>query len=263
MAMTTEEKRAAHAAQMREWCAKNREKVRARHNAAYAADPEHFRKKAKAWRDAHPDRIKQYRDNEDPVRKRTLAKAWRDANQERARELNRQSYVRNRAVINARRRERLATDPEFKARIDRQTKASQEKNREKHLAKAKERRLANPDTHRAAVAEYRRKNPVSWYLYSLRKHAKAKGLEFDLTLKWLQERFDKGLCELSGLPFDRTKKRGPNSPSIDRIRAGGPYTQANCRMILWCINLALSNYGEDHLIHVFRHVIARHDAANG
>lgn len=94
-------------------------------------------------------------------------------------------------------------------------------------------------------------------LIKVKQRAKEKGVNFDLTIEWFETRLKAGACELSGLPFDLEAKRGRNSPTIDRITAGGHYTQANCRMILWSINRALNNYGEDYLFGVFERVLAR------
>lgn len=263
MSKTEDEKRAARAAYMRQYNARNNEQRRAKRKAAYEADPEFFREKSRLWRAAHPERVKEYKANEAPETKRRWAREWRERNPDRLREMKRESHLRHKDEINARRRERLATDPAYKAAMDERTRRSYEKNRDKLLAKAKERRLANPGAQRAMLAEHRRKNPVSWYIYSIRKSAKADGVPFDLTVDWLKQRLDAGICEMSGVAFDRSKKRGANSPSVDRIIPGGPYTQANCRVILWSLNHALNNYGDDYMISLFRQIIARRDAANG
>jgi len=61
-------------------------------------------------------------------------------------------------------------------------------------------------------------------------------------------------CALSGLPFLAEKcvqsRLSPYSPSIDRIEAGGDYTQNNCCVILFAMNAMLMDWGED----VFRKI---------
>lgn len=92
----------------------------------------------------------------------------------------------------------------------------------------------------------------------VKDEAKRKGVEFDLSLEWFEARLKAGVCELSGLRFDF--ERGghkPNAPSVDRVAPGSHYTEANCRMILYSINVALHNWGEDYVLNVFRHVLAR------
>jgi hypothetical protein len=94
----------------------------------------------------------------------------------------------------------------------------------------------------------------------VKDEARRKGIEFDLSLEWFETRLKVGVCELSGLPFDFErggKTAKPNAPSIDRIAPGGHYTETNCRMILFSINRALWNWGEDYVLSVFRHVLAR------
>lgn len=94
-------------------------------------------------------------------------------------------------------------------------------------------------------------------MYGSKKSAKKKGLEFDLTVDWFRERLDRGTCEMSGLAFDMKAKRGAMSPSVDRRDPSGPYTRANCRMILWYLNRAMSDLGEAFALRVFGEVIKR------
>lgn len=56
---------------------------------------------------------------------------------------------------------------------------------------------------------------------------------------------------MSSLPFSYSK-RSPNLPSIDRIDPKGPYTKENCRLILWWLNRALIDLGEEYAMQVFR-----------
>jgi hypothetical protein len=53
--------------------------------------------------------------------------------------------------------------------------------------------------------------------------------------------------------------KGPNSPTIDRIIPDGPYTMENCRMVIWFLNRAKSNYSEDYVMDVYRRVVAKLD----
>ncbi len=65
---------------------------------------------------------------------------------------------------------------------------------------------------------------------------------------------------MTGLPFDMTldgHKRRPNAPSVDRIKPDGDYTQDNCRIVLWFINRAMLNFGEDYAFDVFSRAIER------
>lgn len=90
---------------------------------------------------------------------------------------------------------------------------------------------------------------VSTLLASARHRAKRDGLSFDLTREWFLERINDGKCALTGLPFfigENTSSgiADPMSPSVDRIIAGGPYIQSNCRLVVMMINMALNSWGE-------------------
>ena len=74
--------------------------------------------------------------------------------------------------------------------------------------------------------------------------AAKKGKPFDLTVEWAQEKMDAGVCEVTGIAFDMTTRRGWNTPSLDQISAGGGYTKANTRMVLFGLNAAFGNWGE-------------------
>jgi hypothetical protein len=62
----------------------------------------------------------------------------------------------------------------------------------------------------------------------------------------------RGRCEITGIPFRRGDDEKAYSPSLDRIRAGGLYSAANCRLVLLAVNVAMSDWGED----VFRDICA-------
>ena len=91
-------------------------------------------------------------------------------------------------------------------------------------------------------------------LNKCRERAKYHGWEMTLTKDWLEQKIKAGFCELSGLPFDLSFDteftHNPNAPSIDRIDCNKGYTPENCRVVLWSLNHALSEYGLDYLIKV-------------
>ncbi len=72
--------KADHAAYMREWLARNREKVNAQTRARKAADPDGVRAKRKAWAAVQSEESKQ----KDAARKQ----AWAEANREKVRTAN-------------------------------------------------------------------------------------------------------------------------------------------------------------------------------
>ena len=86
--------------------------------------------------------------------------------------------------------------------------------------------------------------------HSARTRAKQWGVEFSLSQQWIQQQLRRGTCALTGMPFamelsPQHKATNPLSPSIDRIVAGGPYSEGNCRLVTLAINLAMGQWGED------------------
>ncbi len=92
--------------------------------------------------------------------------------------------------------------------------------------------------------------------------ADEKHLPFDLDrhAPEIVARLNRGCCEMSGLLFDfRSAGRTPNSPSIDRIRPELGYTYANIRFILWCLNVAFGDWGEETTFQIMRAAMRQPD----
>jgi hypothetical protein len=79
-----------------------------------------------------------------------------------------------------------------------------------------------------------------------RTRSKSKGIAFALDSfeAELQARIDAGRCELSGILFDLSPGRKPNSPSLDRINPAFGYIPDNVRLICYALNAALGDWGE-------------------
>lgn len=252
MKETDDEKKSRRAAYMREYHAKNRDKInsekrdeRQRNNEAYNErhrnwvknNSEHMRQYRRSRRDIDLEKKRQWaRDNPDKI------KAYRKLDRERhgdeQREKSKEYYRANAEAAKAK------------------AKKYRQENLERLRASEKEKRAANRELFAENRKRYIENNRASVALHGTRKSAKQQRVECDLDREWFKTRLDAGVCEMSGLPFDMKTKRGPNSPSVDRKIAGGPYTKENCRMILWSINRALSNHGEEYLIGVFRRIIS-------
>lgn len=60
-----------------------------------------------------------------------------------------------------------------------------------------------------------------------------------------------GRCQVTGIPFSDYKPSGaktcPYKPSLDRIDSKKGYTIENCRLVVYCINLAMSEWGDEVL----------------
>lgn len=184
---------------------------------------------------------------------------WRRLNPEKVRAYKKKYHANH--PDQERVRVRLNYDKN-REKILQMARARRLKNHAAELKKQRARRTANPEKYREMNRAHKQANPYAWRLYSARKQAKAKGLAFDLDLEWFATRLDSGICELSGLPFDLREKyglggRGARSPSVDRRDPKGPYTKENCRMILWWINRALTDLGEEYAFSVFRAIFVK------
>ena len=96
----------------------------------------------------------------------------------------------------------------------------------------------------------------------VRKGAKARGFECEITLEHIQAMLDEceGRCSLTGIAFnenwDTAKRIRPFYPSIDRINPDLGYTKENCRVVAACVNIALNNFG-DELLTIIAHGIIK------
>jgi hypothetical protein len=64
----------------------------------------------------------------------------------------------------------------------------------------------------------------------------------------IKARFEKGVCEMTGIPFDfQAVGQAWNSPSIDQIEPGAGYVLANVRVILFGLNAAMGTWGVERL----------------
>ena len=91
------------------------------------------------------------------------------------------------------------------------------------------------------------------------QRAQRKDLKFDLGLDWLVDRL-LSKCALTGRSFDlskpaKSKRNNPNSPSIDRIDPHGPYTKANCRVVVIAANIARQQMLDGELLSLATDII--------
>ena len=79
-------------------------------------------------------------------------------------------------------------------------------------------------------------------------------MECTLTVEWIEQRLLQGVCEVTGIAFERKGDRRPFMPSIDRIDSSKGYTPENCRVVLWIINAAKQALPEDDFQSALRQV---------
>jgi hypothetical protein len=121
---------------------KNRDKVSRYNRAYYAANSESQRARAKAWRDANPDKVKHQAKRVPKDVRAAQNKSWRDRNLDSARAKRRSNYANNRENEQKKHREWLARNKDSVAEYQRQRlKNSPEKNRfARSLRRAAEKR---------------------------------------------------------------------------------------------------------------------------
>lgn len=95
---------------------------------------------------------------------------------------------------------------------------------------------------------------------SCKRRAALSGGSVTITRQWVEDKLEIGVCELTGLPFNFSGRgkfsRQPYAPSIDRKDPQNPdYTPENSRVVLWAINCAMAEYGEEIMIPIFKVLI--------
>lgn len=117
--------------------------------------------------------------------------------------------------------------------------------------KAKEYGKKNPSPSGYAAKIYRNGVPFRYMLSNAVKRAVEKNLPFDLDVEYLKQIYNDsgGVCAISGLPFSTDPhyntfdKGNAYRPSLDKIEPDKGYVRGNVRIILHCLNIALSNGG--------------------
>lgn len=90
-----------------------------------------------------------------------------------------------------------------------------------------------------------------------RHRAKAKGVPCTLDPEDIQARIDAGHCEVTGIPFDLTKPRSWNAPSLDRINPSEGYTPTNVRVILFSLNVMANVWGIQKVVEAGNAILAQ------
>jgi len=82
-----------------------------------------------------------------------------------------------------------------------------------------------------------------------------------ITLNWVKNKLETGVCELTGIDFDFNKpQNGYNNayaPSLDRIDSKNPnYSPENTRVVLAAVNRALNEHGDKYLLPILKAMVA-------
>ena len=109
------------------------------------------------------------------------------------------------------------------------------------------------------------KNNKAYHLFlGANSRANRNNAKCTITEEWIQERIDKGVCELTGLPFDlefaHDTKNNPYAPSLDRIDSKNKnYTPDNVRVVLSFVNIAINDLGLEKALPIFKALIEKND----
>lgn len=123
--------------------------------------------------------------------------------------------------------------------------------KQEYLEKSRREYLRDPEGHRRRCRESRARNRDLALFRSARERSKIRGWDFTITREWLRRKLEAGVCEATGLAFANGNYKGaghsdPFSASLDRRDSTKGYTPENCRLVLWGLNMALSQWG-DHV----------------
>lgn len=117
-------------------------------------------------------------------------------------------------------------------------------------SKRKAQRLLRKKTKPKAHVELMRK--LGSCAQQARTRAERKGLAIDIDTKLLMDLFTRqgGACALTGIALETTNRPGqrcnPYAVSLDRIDSRMGYTSGNVRLVVWCMNWMLGEWGESH-----------------
>jgi hypothetical protein len=115
----------------------------------------------------------------------------------------------------------------------------------------------NPEKAKKNFSSWRTLNRGRALVALAKFRAKQKGIPFDLDKDEIQAKIDGGACELTGIPFDLTKPRSWNAPSLDQIEPGAGYTKENTRVVLYSINVMANTWGHQRILEVAKAITER------
>ena len=121
--------------------------------------------------------------------------------------------------------------------------------RKKNKERLRKARWIRSPKAREYARRYRAANRAAYLVAEVRRRCERLDMVFSLDVTEIQNRIDKGVCELTGYPLDLTpltvkNQRRPNAPSLDRCDPSQGYTMLNIRVVCLAANLAMSNWGE-------------------
>lgn len=101
------------------------------------------------------------------------------------------------------------------------------------------------------------KERATFLLRSAKQRTIKHGGSINITVEWVESKIIKGVCEVTGIPFDLSpsnfKRMNPFAPSLDRIDSRNrDYSETNTRVVLASVNVALGEWGLDVMRPIFK-----------
>jgi len=230
-----------------------------------AANQDAVRERAREFYRAHPERQKEYRQN-NLEEAQARDRAWYWNNREKKSAYSKARYQANPEPILERARQWQRDNPE-RARASRESYL--QNNLEEIEARRKERYEANREQLLEEAADRRSAmrstvpGMADLMFTAVRSRARKRGLPFDLTTEWLESELTLALesgCPLLGIEISMdAAPRSPGSPSIDKFRAELGYVQGNC----WILSFAANDMKHDMTIDFMQRVLAMADTRFG
>lgn len=78
-----------------------------------------------------------------------------------------------------------------------------------------------------------------------KRRAIEKNIEFTITLEFVKERLEKGICERTGIRFEFITSHSLFAPSIDRIKNNLGYTKDNVQIVCCAYNMGKKNMSDE------------------
>lgn len=110
-----------------------------------------------------------------------------------------------------------------------------------------------------------RGNPLRIIYEDAKERARKTGAELGITRADVERLYEEqgGRCAVTGLPFRNNHQHewraNPYKVSLDRIDSARGYVLGNVRLVLWGVNLALSDWGAEVYLELARAAVARAD----
>ena len=109
--------------------------------------------------------------------------------------------------------------------------------------------------HKKSYSQPNRRSYALWK--SAKSSSQKKGLDFDLTVEWIEQKLVYGKCEVSELDFDFSSKntgkyghgsQNPFGPSLDRTNPNKGYTKDNVKVVVWIYNVGKQNNSHEDIM---------------